>query len=133
MDDTIKSGMGVVTPTPPNGILVGLACSVALCVMMRVSKDAPATAGEKLTVTICDCPGGKMKGPPPLTIEKGPVRAPTLPVNGPVEMAWLSMVMFWLADCPTVTLPKFKEAGLTEIWMPGVTPVPIKGTLVGLV
>ena len=43
------------------------------------------------------------------------------------------MVMFWLVDCPTVTLPKFKEAGLTEIWMPGVTPVPIKGILVGLV
>ena len=94
MDDTIKSGRGVVTPAPLNGIWVGLIGSVALCVMLRVSKDAPATAGEKLTVTICDCPGGKLKGPPPLTIEKGPVRAPTLPIKGPVEMAWLSMVTF---------------------------------------
>ncbi len=44
------------------------------------------------------------------------------------------MVIVWLADWPTGTFPKFTAAGLTEIFIagPGVTPVPLNETFVGL-
>jgi len=59
-------------PAPSNVTMVGLARLFALCVMDNVpEEDTPAVVGVKLRVTLRDCPGDRLKSPPPLiTVNK---------------------------------------------------------------
>ena len=74
-------------PVPLSGTVMGLVSFVALCVMERFAEPAPAVVGENWTVMGIDCPGVRLKAPPPVTIENGVVSVPTLPVNVAVEPA----------------------------------------------
>jgi len=65
---------------------------VALCVMDKVPENGPVVTGKNRTVTDFDCPGVRLKAPPPLTTEKGAERDPTLPVKAPVEPVWFVIV-----------------------------------------
>ena len=73
-------------PVPFSATITGLLWFVALWVMGRTEESVPAAVGENCTVTVADCPGGKLNAPPPLTIEKGAERVPTLPVRAAVEL-----------------------------------------------
>jgi hypothetical protein len=53
--------------------------------MDKVPENVPVAAGENRTVTDFDCPGVRLKAPPPLTIEKGAERVPTVPLSVPVD------------------------------------------------
>ena len=56
---------------PDSGTFIGLGAFVALWVMINVPFFVPLGAeGLKLTVTNLDCPGERLKEPPPLTIVK---------------------------------------------------------------
>jgi len=65
---------------------------VALCVIDSVPEEVAVVVGENRTVKATDCPGVRLKVPPPLATEKGAVGFPTLPVNVPVELVWLVIV-----------------------------------------
>ncbi len=51
----------------------------------KTPDDSPGAPGENRTVTDFDCPGVRLKVPPPLSTEKGATRLPTLPAKVPVE------------------------------------------------
>ena len=57
-----------------------------MCVIERFAEAAPAVAGEKVTMTVCDWPGAKLKAPPPVTTKNGAERVPTFPANAAVEV-----------------------------------------------
>ena len=109
---------------------------MALCVMERFAEADPATVGENRTVTVTDCPGIKLNAPPPLIIENGErigargVGMETLPVNVAVEIASFVMVIIRSEDDPTLTFPKSREVGLTDMLMVAAPPdtftVPVK-------
>jgi len=72
---------------PLSATVTGLLWFVALWVMERFIEAAPAVVGENCTVTVTDCPGDRLNAPPPLTIEKGAERVPTLSVKAAPELA----------------------------------------------
>jgi hypothetical protein len=88
-------------------------------------KVVPGEGGEKLMMTDRDWPEDKLKEPPPLTTENGPVRVPILPSNKVGEVDELVMVRVCLAVCPTATLPKSTGVGLIDNWI-NSTPFPVK-------
>jgi hypothetical protein len=93
--------------------------------MNRVSvKVIPEEVGEKLMVTDLDWPGDKLKDPPPLAMENGLVREPTLPSSKPVEVEELVRVKVCLIVCPTAILPKSTGVGLIDILI-NSTPLPV--------
>ena len=69
-----------------------------------------------------------MNAPPPLTIDQGAERAPTLPVKSAVELVSFVILILGYAACPTLTFPKFIDAGATEILMTGAAPPQITAT-----
>ena len=83
---TEMMGALALIPVPLNATTTGLLWFVALCVIERLAEAAPAIVGENFTVTVTDCPGDRLNAPPPLTIEKGAERVPTLPVRAAVEL-----------------------------------------------
>jgi hypothetical protein len=87
-------------------------------VKATVALAGPAAVGLNLTVTEVLAPAPKLKEPP-ATILKGPVGTEALPVKVPPPV--LVTVKFALLVAPTRTLPKSKEAGLTEIAGAGTT------------
>ena len=61
--------------------------------MYKVPENGPVVTGKNRTVTDFDCPGVRLKAPPPMTTEKGAVRLPTVPVKVPVELTWFVIVI----------------------------------------
>ena len=94
---------------------MGLLRFVALCVMVTEPEYPVTAVGENLTVTVLDCPGDRLKDPAPDTIVKPPPLIATFPLRDAVEPDELLIVNDWLADCPTVPVPKSMEVRLRDI------------------
>jgi hypothetical protein len=98
---------------------------VALWVIARVPEDRPAEEGKNRMITNVDCPGFREKAPPPPTTENGGDNAGTFPINGPIELDELVMVIILSDDCPAVTFPKFTEGATTEMLIPGAATLTV--------
>ena len=90
-----------------------------------------AAEGAKRTVTVRDCPGERLYEPPPLVIEKSVPEIVMFPLSVPVELDWLVIVTVVSRDCPTATLPKLIDVGLT-LMLTTAVPVPLRDTLMVL-
>ena len=111
------------TPVPLSGMLrVGF---VALLVTVTDPLAAPAAVGAKVTVSDCVAPLARVNGVETLPKEKPLPAIDTLEtVTGPGPA--LETVTVCAAELPTLTLPKFTDAG-DEERVPGVVPVPESG------
>ena len=87
--------------------------------MITVPENDPVAEGENLTITDVFCPGFKVRVPPPLRTENGGDRAPTFPVNGPIEVDAFLMVMTLSDDWPIPAFPKPTGTGVTDMLIPG--------------
>jgi hypothetical protein len=98
---------------------------VALWVISSVPEDIPTAEGKNRRITDVDCPGARVKAPPPLITENGDERTPTFPVNGPIELDRFLMVMTWSDDWPTPAFPKLTGAGVTDMLIPGAATLTV--------
>ena len=84
----------------------------------RVPEDSPVVEGENRRNTDVDCPGSRVKAPPPLRTENGAERVPIFPVNGPIEVDAFLMVMTWSDDWLIPAFPNLTGTGVTEMLIP---------------
>lgn len=103
-----------------------LLCLIALLLSMSAPVAAPAVFGEEVTFSVTVCFGCNVSGKAaPDTVNSFPLTDGALIVSGavPVEVTVKGKV----AVDPTVTLPKFRLAGLAaNCAMVRVTPVPAR-------
>ena len=95
--------------------------------------DDPPEVGENRTVTVLDCPTERLYELPPPMIEKPVPVILVCPVNVPVVVEVLLIVIVCSDDCPVATIPKLSELGVTDIpTFAELCPVPLSGIETGL-
>lgn len=108
---TVMEAAGI--PVPVSGRLaIGVLEPVGR--MRKISVNPPAAVGEKSTLMIIDCPGGRTRFTEPPGIEKGGDGFTAVPVKVVAAVAGFVTVTCFSAVCPVGTLPKSREVGLTE-------------------
>src|SRR5882724_11250276 len=125
---TVKLAGGAARSTVPGAMLAtpGTAPVTArwrlppLDVKLTFAEKTPEVVGLNRTVTICVAPTVRLKEPPERMRKGG--AAETVPVSVPPPVFWTTK--FRSAVLPTLTVPKFRESGVTDrLGGTGVPPI----------
>lgn len=103
---------------------------VALLVIVTPPVTTPADVGAKVTVNTTDCPAVSVcvdVTPPALKPAPDTVTCEIVTLEFPTFVS----VTFCELVLPTVTLLKFRLVGFAVTWSVAITPVPVRGMVIG--